>query len=413
VAARSVDHLLIGGGVATASCLKTLREEGVEGSSILVVGREADPPYFRPSLSKEYLAGKAEREGEYDPAPGWYEENGVELLTRTSVLKLDAGERMAKLSSREEVSFGKALLATGANVRRLRVEGCDLEGIHYLRAFGNADAIRSEAEQAERVVLVGGSFIACEVAATLTSLGRRCALVMQEGVTFERQFGREVGGYFQRVLEEHGVEVHGGEDLERYEGSAGRVERVVTKGGLSLDCGAAVVGAGVMPDTTLARAAGLELGETGGVRCSDRLEAGAEDVFVAGDLAEYDSILHGGPARVEHWDVAWQHGKTAARNMAGRDVPHEALPYFWSDLSDWTGLEYVGVGRAADDPVVRGSLDDGSFSAWGLAEDGRVLSCVAVGGGSDDLDEARRMIRDRAKPDPAALADQSTELAGL
>ena len=115
----------------------------------------------------------------------------------------------------------------------------------------------------------------------------------------------------------------------------------------------------------------------------------------------------------EHWDVAWQHGKTAARNMAGRDVPHEALPYFWSDLADWTGLEYVGAGRAAGDPVVRGSLDDGSFSAWGLAEDGRVVSCVAVGGGSGDLDEARRLIRERAKADPAALADESRDLAGL
>jgi 3-phenylpropionate/trans-cinnamate dioxygenase ferredoxin reductase subunit len=174
-----------------------------------------------------------------------------------------------------------------------------------------------------------------------------------------------------------------------------------------------VVGAGVRPDTTLARAAGLELGERGGVRCSDRLETSAEGVYVAGDIAEYDSPLHGGPARIEHWDVAWQHGKTVARNMAGQDSAHEAIPYFWSDLADWTGLEYVGAGVAAGDPVVRGSIEDGSFSGWGLAEDGRVVSCVAVGGGSDDLDDARRMIRERAKPDAAALADGSTDLASL
>jgi 3-phenylpropionate/trans-cinnamate dioxygenase ferredoxin reductase subunit len=412
VTKRSVDHLLIGGGVATAGCLKTLREEGVDGS-ILVVAREDDPPYFRPALSKDYLAGKASRADEYDPAPDWYGENGVELLSRTSVMKLDAGERVAKLSSREEVSFGKALLATGANVRRLRVDGCELEGIHHLRSFANADAIRAEASEAERVVLIGGSFIACEVAATLTSLGVRCALVMQEEVTFERQFGREVGGFFQRVLEDHGIEVHGGEDLDRYEGSDGRVERAITKGGVSLDCGAVVVGAGVMPDTMLARSAGLELGDRGGVRCSDRLETAVEGLFVAGDMAEYDSPLHGAPARIEHWDVAWQHGKTVARNMAGRDVPHEAIPYFWSDLSDWAGLEYVGAGTPSGDPVVRGSLDDGSFSGWGLADDGRVVSCVAVGGGSDDLDEARRLIKSRGKPDPAALADESTGLAEL
>jgi 3-phenylpropionate/trans-cinnamate dioxygenase ferredoxin reductase subunit len=111
--------------------------------------------------------------------------------------------------------------------------------------------------------------------------------------------------------------------------------------------------------------------------------------------------------------VAKEHGRTAARNMAGKAAAHEAVPYFWSDLSDWTGLEYVGAGSAAGAPVVRGSLDDGSFSAWALEEDGRVVSCVAVGGGSDDLDEARRMIREGAKPDPGALADAGTDLAEL
>ncbi|MEA2389267.1 MAG: 3-phenylpropionate/trans-cinnamate dioxygenase ferredoxin reductase component [Thermoleophilaceae bacterium] len=411
MADRSVDFLIVGGGRAAGSCAKTLREDGVEGS-ILLVGREPDPPYDRPPLSKEYLAGELEREKAFVQPPEWWEENSVEVLTGASVMKLDPDERVAKLSSREEVSFGKALIATGANVRRLRAEGGDLEGVHYLRAFGNSDAIRAEAAEAERVVLIGGSYIGCEVAATLTAMGRRCAIVMQEEVTLERHFGREVGGFFQGVLEEHGVEVHGGDELERYEGSDGRVERVVTKGGLSLDCRLVVVGAGVIPDTMLAKAAGLELGDAGGVRCSDRLETSVEGIYVAGDIAEYDSPLHGGPARIEHWDVANEHGKTVARNMAGRDVPHEAIPYFWSDLSDWTGLEYVGVGSGAGDPVIRGSLDDGRFTAWSLTEDGRLVAAVTIGR-SDDLEHARRMMSERAKPDQAALADESTDLSTL
>ena len=145
-------------------------------------------------------------------------------MTRTSVMKLDTAERVATLSNKEEVEFDKALIATGANVRRLRVDGCDLDGIHYLRAFGNSDAIRADAEQAERAVLIGGSYIGCEVAASLTAAhGVKCSIVMQEDVTLERQFGREVGRFFQGVLEEHGVEVHGGDELERFEGSDGRV----------------------------------------------------------------------------------------------------------------------------------------------------------------------------------------------
>src|SRR4051812_49307614 len=230
-----------------------------------MVGREVDPPYERPPLSKGYLAGKQDRDGGLFKPEDWYEANDVELLTRTSVMKLDAGERLAKLSTRDEVRFGKALLATGANVRRLRVEGSDLDGVHYLRAFGNADAIREDAGAAGRVVLIGGSYIACELAATLTALGHDCAMLMQEEVTLERHFGADVGRWVQRQLEERGVEVHGGDELERFEGADERVKRVVSKGGVELEAGCVVLGTGVTPDVMLARGAGLELGDGGGV----------------------------------------------------------------------------------------------------------------------------------------------------
>jgi len=138
VAERSVDFLVIGGGVAGGYCARTLREEGADGS-VLLVGREPDPPYFRPALSKEYLAGKATRDGEYVQQPQEWEEMGIEVLTRTSVMKLDPGERKVTLSNRDEVRFDKAALTTGSNVRRLHAEGGDLDGLHYLRAFKNAD----------------------------------------------------------------------------------------------------------------------------------------------------------------------------------------------------------------------------------------------------------------------------------
>src|SRR5439155_10297627 len=165
----------------------------------------------------------------------WWDEQGIELMTRTSVTGLDAGERVAKLQSGDEVQFGKALVATGAMVRRLRAEGGQLEGIHYLRTFGNSDAIRKEAQQAENVVLIGGSFIGTEVAASLTALGNKCAIVMQEEITLERPFGAEVGVFFHRGLTDHGVTIHSGDELERFEGDDERVTRVVTKGGLELD----------------------------------------------------------------------------------------------------------------------------------------------------------------------------------
>jgi 3-phenylpropionate/trans-cinnamate dioxygenase ferredoxin reductase subunit len=408
MADRSVDYLLIGGGIAAGTCAKTLREEGADGS-ILLVGREPDPPYDRPPLSKEYLRGDSAKDDALLEPADWYERNGIELLTRTSVMKLDPGERVAKLSTREEVKFGKALIATGANVRRLRVDGSDLKGIHYLRAFGNSDAIRADAEAAGRVVLVGGSYIGCEVAASLRSKGIDCAIVMQEDVTLERAFGPEVGRHFQSLLEDRGVQVHGADELERFEGSDDRVGKVVTKNGVELDCGCVVIGAGVAPDTMLAKAAGLEIGESGGVKVSETLETSVPGIFAAGDMAEYDSPIHGRPLRVEHTDVAAEHGKTAARNMLGRGAPHDVVPYFFSDLADWAALEYVGPGSG--EPVIRGSMEDGDFTVFYL-DGGKVTAALTVGR-SDDLDHARRMIREAAAPRPEALADAGTDLASL
>ena len=409
MADRSVDFLLIGGGIACARCAQTLRREGAEGS-ILVVGREADAPYARPPLSKEYLAGTMDRDEVEELEPGWWEENGVELLTRTSVMKLDAGERVAKLSTREEVGFDKALVATGANVRRLRADGGDLDGIHYLRSYGNADAIRADAAEGARAVLIGGSYIGSEVAATLTTMGVECTILMQEDVCLSPQFGGEVGAFFQGLLESHGVRAFGGDSLERYEGSDGRVTRVVSQRGVELDCDLVVVGAGVVPDVMLARGAGLELGEDGGVGCSSRLETSVPGLYAAGDMCEWDSPLHGRPVRIEHWDVAAEHGRTAARNMMGADVAHDAVPYFWSELADWAKLEYVGIGTG-DRQVIRGSLDDGEFTAFSLDGD-RVVAAVTVGR-PEDLMHARRWMAGGETPSAGALADTGTDLAGL
>jgi 3-phenylpropionate/trans-cinnamate dioxygenase ferredoxin reductase subunit len=401
VADRHVEFLLIGGGVAAATCARTLRESGASGS-VLVVGREQDPPYERPPLSKGYLAGRSERDDAMVVPASWWEENDVELLTRVSAMKLDTGERAVRLSSKEEVSFDSALIATGANVRRLRADGAaDLDGIHYLRAFGNADALREDALAAGRVVLVGGSYIGCELAATLTGLGVSCSILMQEDVVLERVLGRAVGEWVQRRLEARGVEVHGGDSLERFEGSDGRVARVVSEGGLVLDGGCVAIGAGVAPDVMLARSAGLALGPLGGVACSPSLETSVPGIYAAGDVAEWESALHGGPALVEHFEVAVGHGRVAARNMIGGDEAFTDVPYFWSDLGDWATLEYVGVGIGSGEPVVRGSLDDDSFTAFYL-DGGRVVGAVTAGR-SADLDHARRLIEERAEPDPAEL----------
>jgi 3-phenylpropionate/trans-cinnamate dioxygenase ferredoxin reductase subunit len=406
---REVEYLLIGGGLASGSCARWLRKAGADGS-ILLVGRESDLPYDRPPLSKGYLRGAESRQDALLQAPEWYEQQQIETLSRTSVMKLDLRAKTARLSNKEEIGFGQALLATGANVRRLNVPGAELEGIHYLRTFGNADAIREDAA-GKRVVLIGGSYIASEVAASLTELGSSCTMVMMEPVALSRTFGPESARFFHDLLCDHGIEIYGEDELDRFEGADGRVTKVVTKAGREVEADAVVIGVGVMPDVMLARAAGLELGETGGIRVDAQLQTAVPGVFAAGDVAEYESVVHGGRRiRVEHWDVAFNQGRTVAMGMLGKGSPYDVVPYFFSDLSDWASIEYLGPAFEWDEEVIRGSVDQGAFTVFYLHR-GRLVGALSVGR-SEDLLAARRLIAEQAEVGGRAadLADLSTDL---
>ena len=406
---RNVDFLLVGGGIAGGNCARWLRRSGADGS-IVLVGREPHLPYDRPPLSKGYLRGKESVDDALMQESGWYEEQEIEALTKVSAMKLDLQARTVKLSNREVLSFGQLLLATGSNVRRLNVEGDQFDGIHYLRTFANSDAIREDAA-GKRVVLIGGSYIGTEVAASLTELGSRCTIVMMEPRPLSRTFGDQAGRWFGDLLADHGIEVHGSDELDHFEGADGRVTKVVTKNGLELDADAVVIGAGVHPDIMLARSAGLDLGESGGIRTDSQLRASAPGVFAAGDVAEYSSVVHdGAQLRVEHWDVAFGHGKTVALNMLGKAIDHDVVPYFFSDLSDWAGIEYVGPAREWDQEIVRGSFDDGAFTVFYL-QSGRVRGALTVGR-SDDLQAARRLIADGTDLSHRAhvLSDVSSDL---
>lgn len=395
MAERSVDHLLIGGGIAAATCAQALREFGPAHptGSILLVARELDPPYHRPPITKGYLGGTETKEDGFIELP-----EDVEVLTRTSVMALDPAARTVTLSNKDVVRYGTALLATGAMVRRLQVDGVHLDGIHYLRAHGNADSLIEDAEEVSRIVCVGGSYIGSESAATLTTLGKKVTVVLQEQEPMERAFGLQVGAWVRGVLESHGVEVIGDVEVERFEGSGDRVERVVLADGRALDAELVVAGVGVTPDVMLARKAGLEIGERGGVRADAQLRAlGAEGLWVAGDIAEYDSVVHGGAViRVEHEEHAAAQGRTAARNMLGEGVDHTEVPYFFSDLADWASFEYVGPAPAWDEEVIEGDLAEGEFTVYYVAG-GKVVAMLSAGG-HGDIDRGKQLIVEGGAP---------------
>ncbi|WP_027006376.1 NAD(P)/FAD-dependent oxidoreductase [Conexibacter woesei] len=392
MADREVDFLLIGGGIAAATCAQTLRAESATGS-VLLVARELDPPYHRPPITKGYLGGTETKDDGLIELP-----DDVEVLTRTSVMALDVAARTATLSNRDVITYRNALLATGAMVRRLQIDGVHLDGIHYLRAHGNADSLIEDAEEVAQIVCVGGSYIGSESAATLTTLGKSVTVVLQEEQPMERAFGLQVGGWVRGVLEAHGIEVIGDAEVERFEGDGDRVARVVLAGGRELEAELVVAGVGVTPDVMLAKKAGLEIGERGGVRADAQLRAhGADGLWVAGDIAEYDSVVHGGAViRVEHEEHAAAQGRTVARNMLGAGADHDEVPYFFSDLADWASFEYVGPALAWDDEVIEGDMAEGEFTVWYVAG-GKVVAMLSAGG-HGDIDRGKRLIVEGGAP---------------
>jgi 3-phenylpropionate/trans-cinnamate dioxygenase ferredoxin reductase component len=327
-------------------------------------------------------------------------------------MSLDVEARTAKLQGGEEVGFEKALLATGANVNILRVEGAGQEGIHYLRAFGNSDGIREAAEGADRVVMIGGSYIGCEVAASLKAKGTECAIVMMEDVALSRTFGEEAGRWFHELLESKGIEIHGGETLAAFEGD-GDVKGVVTESGKLIEGDVVVIGAGVRPDVMLAERAGLTVGD--GIVCDSTLQTSVDGIYAAGDVCSYESPVHGRRLRVEHWDVAMQQGMHAAHSMMGEGKPYEVVPYFFSDLADWAGLEYVGPATDWDELVWRGDRDSGEFAVFYL-KGGKVVGALTVER-SEDLAHARTLLAEGVdvggEAAKALLGDPQSDLAEL
>ena len=379
--------VLVGGGVASASAAHELRRLGYDGRLTLPT-RELDSPYHRPPITKQLLTGQADSSIDYHES-SWWIENDVELLTRSAVMSLDTVARTATLLNKTVLEFDKALVATGAMVRRLTIPGAALTGVHYLRTPANAEAVLKDAAGAQSIVLVGGSFIAVEVAASLANLGHHCTMMMQEAHCFERTFGAAVAAHVESLLRSHGIDVIGSVDVEEFLGD-GHVTGVRTSSGLLIPADLVVVGAGAVPDTKLAVKAGLAIGTSGGVLCDSRLLTSSPDVFAAGDMCEYDSVIHGRSLRVEHEAHAIAQGVTAARNMLGKPQDHLEVPYFWTDIADWATLEYVGPARTWDEELVTGSIDDNDFTVWYLENQHLVAALTC--GRPDDLNIARSLI---------------------
>jgi NADPH-dependent 2,4-dienoyl-CoA reductase/sulfur reductase-like enzyme len=367
--------VIVGGGAAGLSAVNTLRAEGYRGT-VTIVSADPDPPVDRPNLSKDFLAGEAQDDWLPLWPPDRYQQQDVELVLATKVAAIDPRAHHLVLEDGSRREFGALLLATGSEPVRLPVPGAETAHVHYLRTWADSRAIVERAKTGRRAVVVGGSFIGLEVAASLRARNVAVDVVARDRVPLERIMGPELGRFVQSVHESHGVVFH----LDRTVASiAGR--KATLSDGTELDADFVVMGVGVTPATGLAERAGLTIDR--GILVNELLETSVPGIFAAGDTARWPDPHTGDRIRVEHWVVAGRQGQVAARNMLGQRQRFDAVPFFWSQHYDTT-IRYVGHAERWDRVQINGSLDAGDASVTFLRE-GRKLACATVSRDRENL----------------------------
>jgi NADPH-dependent 2,4-dienoyl-CoA reductase/sulfur reductase-like enzyme len=408
---ENYDYLIVGGGLAGGRACQGIRRVDKAGTVALITA-EKHVPYERPALSKGYMTGREGLGHVYVKEEEYYAQNQIDLLRDIRVASVDRAAHSVTLDDGRVLGYGKLLLATGGTAWRLPIPGADLPGVHTLRTLEDADAIRAAAANGQRALVLGGSFIGSEVAASLAQLGARVTMVFPESRLIERVAPEELSAHLQDKYASHGVRILSGARPERLEG-AGQVERAVLDSGETLEVGLVVMGVGIRLNGELAREAGLEMGERGAVVVDERLRTSDPDIYAAGDIAAWPDPTYGKRLRVEHWDVAFRQGMRAGRNMAGEDKPYRTLPYFFSDIFDLS-FEVWGDLTAWDQTVRRASIEGGSYAFW-YFDRGVLTGVLAVNRPGEERKPMQALVRARPAYAEVAdlLADEAVDLSTL
>lgn len=366
--------VLLGSGPASLAAAETLRQEGFGGRVVLLT-KEPHLPYDRVQLSKK-LDATAESL-QLRPAE-FFEKNDIEVVHGANVTSVDAKSREVKYkvgNTEECLKYDKALVATGGTPRKLFCPGANLKGIFTLRTPEDAADIAKYAKPGQKLVVVGGSFIGMEVASTLRKKGCDVAVVAMETVPFERVLGKKVGASFARMLQKEGVEWFGTAQVRLFRGNAG-VNGVELEDGEVLPADAVVIGAGVLPNTRFLE--GVALDKNGAIMVNPLLASESESsLFAAGDVCAYPALMTGTRVRIEHWDVATQQGRVAARNMLGQYVPFTTTPFFWSQLFG-KNMRFVGhAPEALDRVIIEGDVAGMEFISY-YTEDDEIRAVATV-----------------------------------
>ena len=395
--------VIAGAGHAAGQVVATLKQLKYAGQ-IVLVGDEDYLPYQRPPLSKKFLAGAMPAERLHFKPASFYDEPNIEIRLRTRITTIDRDNKSVHTEGGERISYDKLVLALGSRARRLRIDGADLAGVHYLRSIADVYDFRSELNPYRRTIIIGAGYIGLEVAAVMQQQGLDVTVVELADRVMSRVVSPEISDFYQIEHTNQGVKLRLSTGVSAFRGDK-RIASVETTNGEQIPADFVVVGIGIVANTELAASAGLTVDN--GIVVNDQCETSDPAVYAVGDCTAHPNAIYNRQLRLESVHNALEQAKTAAANICGKETHYSQVPWFWSDQYDLK-LQIAGLSEGYDEIVIRGNPADRSFACLYL-KNGQLIATDAVNAPREFV-QSKGLIASHAKIDPARLADADIPL---
>ena len=398
--------VIAGAGHAAGQTIATLKKQKFAGE-IVLIGDEPYLPYQRPPLSKKFLSGEFSAERLHVKPESFYSDPKIEVRLETPIVAIDRDSKTLRTVHGDSVSYDKLVLALGSRVRRLSIDGADLDGVHYLRTIADVNSIRAELKNRKHAVIIGAGYIGLEVAAVIRQLGLDVTVVEMADRVMSRVVSAEISDFYQIEHTSHGVKLRLSTGITAFRGSD-RINAVEIADGEQVPADFAVVGVGIVPNTELAADAGLIVDD--GIVVDDQCQTNDSNIYAVGDCTAHPNAIYNRQLRLESVHNALEQAKTAASNICGNEAHYSQVPWFWSDQYDLK-LQIAGLSTGYDDVIIRGNPADRSFACLYL-KDGRLIATDAVNSPRDFL-QSKVLIAGQLRIDRDKLADANVQLKDL
>ncbi len=406
---KSYKYVILGGGTTAGYAAKEFVEQGVPSGELCIISAESILPMNRPPLSKDYLKDDDNDDWLLINKKDFYQLRGVDVLLETCAMAVDFGDRKIKLDNDEIIKYEKLLIATGSALRTLSVKGSNLDNVYYLRNVKHSDRIREAAKNAERAIVLGGGYIGTETASGLVQLGAKVTMIVPENRLLPMFATADIASFFQQKFRQEGIEIIFNDEVIALHGD-GKVEEVELKSKKRLKADMVVAGIGVEPEVKLFE--GTRLNINTGIVVNEYCETNIPDVYAAGDVVEFPDMIFDKMRHIEHWEHAFEQGTHVAKVMTGKREPYIFLPYFFSDVFEYS-YEYYGDNETADVARNRGDMERGDFSTWWFDGQRLVAAFVMSTRPEEEGKFAREWIKNKMNIDKDKIDNTDVEMKDL